>query len=86
MTVYTQVKEYRGEGEHALAVLKALNQLGGKASGTEIADVVEKKHWLRHTKMEVRQACSWILGYLVREKVLRARKPAIPRRSEAKAA
>ena len=76
MTTYSltkQAKEWKGKGTHATAVIEALKKLGGTATGSEIADHVESKKLLASTKMDQREACSWVLCYLVRTGVLRAR-------------
>ncbi len=76
MTIYSltkQAKEWKGKGMHATAVIQALKALDGRATGAEIADFVEAKKLLTSTKMDQREACSWVLCYLVRTGVLRAR-------------
>ena len=76
MTTYSltkQAKEWKGKGTHATAVIQALKALDGKATGAAIADYVEEKKLLASTKMDQREACSWVLCYLVRIGVLRAR-------------
>jgi len=64
-------KEWKGRGTHLTAVLEALKKLGGKAAGAEIAAYVEKHGLLKSTKMDQREACSWILSHAVRIGILR---------------
>src|SRR5271169_1970230 len=45
-----------------------------RPTGAEIAAFVEKKKLLTSTKMDQREACSWVLCYLVRTGVLRGGK------------
>lgn len=54
-------------------MILALKALNGKATGAAIADYVEEKKLLVSTKMDQREACSWVLCYLVRTGVLRVR-------------
>ena len=70
-TLTTSGKEFSGKGTHAVAALNALKELGGKATGSAIADYVTEKKLLAETKMDPRKATSWILSYLVRLKVLK---------------
>jgi hypothetical protein len=75
MTTYSltkQAREWKGRGTHLKAALEALKALGGKATGTQIADYVEEKKLLK-TAMDTRQAISWILSYAVRLDLLKAR-------------
>ena len=77
MTTYSltkQAREWKGKGTHATVVIAALKALGGKATGSEVADYVEEKRLLESTKMDQREACSWVLCYLVRTGVLKAKK------------
>ena len=75
MTTYSltkQAREWKGKGTHLTAALEALKALGGKATGTQIADYVEEKKLLK-TEMDPRQAISWILSYAVRLDLLKAK-------------
>jgi len=76
MTTYSltkQAKEWKGRGTHLTAVLQALKALKGEATGAAIADYVEEKKLLAGSKMDPREACSWILGYAVRLGLLKAK-------------
>jgi hypothetical protein len=76
MTTYSltkQAREWKGKGTHATAVIQALKALDGKATGSAIADFVEEKKLLAGSEMDQREACSWVLCYLVRTGVLRAK-------------
>jgi hypothetical protein len=76
MTTYLltkQAKEWKGKGSHATAAIEALKALGGKATGSAIADYVEEKKLLAGSKMDPREAVSWVLSYLVRTEVLKSR-------------
>lgn len=64
-------QKFSGKGTHAQAALSALKELGGKATGSAIADYVTEKELLESTKMDPRKATSWILSYLVRLEVLK---------------
>jgi hypothetical protein len=70
MTTYSLLKagkewKTRKKGTHLDSALTALKALGGKATGTQIADYVEEKKLLK-TEMDTRDAISWILCYAQR--------------------
>jgi len=76
MTTYSltkQAREWKGKGTHLCAVIQALKALNGKATGAEVADYVEEKKLLTSTKMDQREACSWVLCYAVRVGLLKAK-------------
>lgn len=76
MTTYSLTKtgrEWKGTGTHATAVIEALKALKGKATGAAIADYVVEKKLLAGSKMDEREACSWVLCYLVRKGLLRGK-------------
>lgn len=64
-------QKFSGKGTHAVAALTALKELGGKATGSAIADYITEKKLLAETKMDPRKATSWIVSYLVRLEVLK---------------
>lgn len=70
MTTYNLTKagrEWKGKGTHATAVIEALEALKGKATGAAIADYVVEKKLLAGSKMDEREACSWVLPWCERE-------------------
>jgi hypothetical protein len=76
MTTYVltkQAKEWKGKGTHLSNVLQALQALGGKATGSAIADYCEEKKLFKDSDMEPRNAVSWVLCYAVRAGLLKAK-------------